>query len=526
MTEKNLIGYSASSEGSSFTQGYNPAKKEFLPGKFPNATSEEVNLTVEKASSGFDIYRNISGKRKGEFLNAIADEIELLGDELIVRCCAESGLPEGRILGERGRTIGQLRMFANLVTEGSWLEATIDTSQLDRVPVPKPDIRRMLVPMGPVVVFAASNFPLAFSTAGGDTASALAGGNTVIVKAHGAHPGTSALVGTAILKAGQKTGMPDGVFSLLHGSGKVVGQSLINHPDVKAGGFTGSQTAGRILLNLANQRKEPIPFFAEMGSVNPVLLLPSSLNKDTAELLAGSITMGVGQFCTNPGLLLSVKGDHLDKFIIDLGDALRQVDSDVMLSERICNTYYSDVDSLLSNVDVTVETQVEREKESNQGATILVSVLGETFINNPKLAQEVFGPCSMVVKCEDKNQVNEILSTLDGQLTGSIIGLENEFSNFSSSIDLLEKKVGRVIFNGVPTGVEVCPSMHHGGPYPAASDVRFTSVGTAAIKRFVRPVAYQTWPSERLPDELKDENPLNILRCINNSYTKKKIEKI
>ena len=520
MTEKNLIGYSASSEGHSFTQGYNPAKREFLPGKFPNATSNEVNLAVDKASSGFNIYRNISGKRKGEFLNAIADEIELLGDELIVRCCAESGLPEGRIIGERGRTTGQLRMFANLVTEGSWIEATIDTSQLDRVPVPKPDIRRMLVPMGPVVVFAASNFPLAFSTAGGDTASALAGGNTVIVKAHGAHPGTSALVGSAILKAGQNTGMPDGVFSLLHGSGKVVGQSLINHPDIKAGGFTGSQTAGRILFNLANQRIEPIPFFAEMGSVNPVLLLPSSLTKDTAELLTGSITMGVGQFCTNPGLLLSVKGDHLDKFIIDLGNALRQVNSDVMLSERICNTYYGDVDSVLSNVDVNVETKVETEKESNQGAAILVSVSGKTFINNPKLAQEVFCPYSMVVKCKNTDQLNDVLSNLSGQLTGSVFGSEVEMLSFSLSIDQLEKKVGRLIFNGVPTGVEVCSSMQHGGPYPASSDSRFTSVGTMAIRRFVRPVAFKSWPDSQLPDELKNSNPLNIWRLINGEWTK------
>ena len=520
MIEANIIGFSTSAEGASYTQGFNPSTGEALDGNFQRATPNEVNRAVDQAGMAYNIYGKVSGKKKAVFLNAIADEIENLGDELIERCCTESGLPKVRIQGERARTTGQLRMFATLVAEGSWLEAVIDTSQPDRAPVPKPDIRRMLVPIGPVVVFAASNFPLAFSTAGGDTASALAGGNPVIIKAHSAHPGTSALVGSAIVKAAQNTGMPDGVFSLLHGSGKVVGQSLINHPGVKAAGFTGSQTAGRILYDIAKQRPEPIPFFAEMGSVNPVILFPSALNSNTVQMLTDSITMGAGQFCTNPGLLLSIKGVNLDQFIIELGESLSQVSPGVMLTEKILKTYNSDAATATSNKEVTVETIVHSKNKSNRGAAILVSVSGESFINNSDLAIEIFGPYSMVVKCEDKNQLIEVISNLDGQLTGSVLGTPDESINFSKVIDRLEKKVGRLIFNGVPTGVEVCPSMQHGGPYPAATDVRFSSVGTMSIKRFVRPVAYQSWPDNQLPDELKDDNPLKIWRLVNSELTK------
>jgi|TARA_B110000263_G_scaffold60923_1_gene52355 alpha-ketoglutaric semialdehyde dehydrogenase len=519
MIKKNIIGFSISSEGDSSTQGFNPKTGEPLPGDFSNANYEEVNLAVEKATEAFETYRKISGKKKSLFLNAIADEIENLGELLIERCCAESGLPNARIVGERGRTVGQLRMFANLISEGSWLEASIEIADMERKPIPKPDIRKMLVPMGPVVVFAASNFPLAFSTAGGDTASALAGGNPVIVKAHSAHPGTSAFIGSAIMKAAKNTGMPDGVFSLLHGSGKVVGQSLISHSGVKAAGFTGSQVAGRILFDLANQRKEPIPFFAEMGSVNPVLLLPTALNLKIVEMLSTSITMGSGQFCTNPGLLLTLESDLLEQFINDLGRALEKIEPGVMLTEKICKTYYNDVGLSLSNQDVKVESEFQDKNKLNIASSVLVSVSGESFLKNPKLAEEVFGPYSMIVKCKNKDQLNNILTTLNGQLTGTVIGSEDEMRSFILSINQLEKKVGRLIFNNVPTGVEVCSSMQHGGPYPASSDSRFTSVGTMAIKRFVRPVAFQSWPDSQLPDELKNDNPLNIWRLINGEWT-------
>ena len=520
MIEKNIIGFSVSSKGDSFTQGFNPETSTPLPGNFSNASSEEVSLAVDKATEAFDIYRKVSGQQKSTFLNTIADEIENIGELLIDRCCAESGLPKARILGERGRTVGQLRMFANLIEEGSWLEASVEFADIDREPIPKPDIRKMLVPMGPVVVFSASNFPLAFSTAGGDTASALAGGNPVIVKAHSAHPGTSALIGSAIMKAAEITGMPDGVFSLLYGSGKVVGQSLITNPGIKAAGFTGSQTAGRILFDLANQRKEPIPFFAEMGSVNPVLLLPSALNPKTAEMLSTSITMGSGQFCTKPGLLITVESELLEQFINDLSNELEKIKPSVMLTEKICKTYYKDVDLSLSNQDVKVESTFQEKDSSNIANSILVSVTGESFIKNPKLAEEIFGPYSILVKCKNIEELNHILSTLDGQLTGTVLGIEDEIESFDFSISQLEKRVGRLIFNGVPTGVEVCSSMQHGGPYPASSDSRFTSVGTMAIKRFTRPVAFQSWPDSRLPDELKNNNPLNIWRLINGDFIK------
>ncbi len=520
MIESNLIGFQTSSKSETFTIGVNPSTNEPLAGKFPNANKDEINFAVDQASKAFEIYSKVSGKEKSEFLNAIADEIERLGDKLISRCCAESGLPEIRIKGEKGRTIAQLQMFANLVEDGSWLEATIDRAMLDREPIPKPDIRRILVPLGPVVVFAASNFPLAFSTAGGDTASALAAGNPVIVKAHRAHPGTSAMIGTAVVEAAERTGMPDGVFSLLHGSGEVVGQGLVKHPKIKAAGFTGSQKAGRLLYDLANQRLEPIPFFAEMGSVNPVLLLPSGLNQKTVAMLAGSITMGVGQFCTNPGIIISLEGAGLTEFINQLGDELSNVTPDVMLTEQICKSYNQEVESLLTHKEITLEARADNSKNDNRGRATLVSVSGKSFINNPKLSEEVFGPYSLIIKCQNKSEIDQALNCLDGQLTGSIIGDNSELSSYDSAVKIIEKKVGRLIFNNVPTGVEVCPSMQHGGPYPASSDSRFSSVGTAAIKRFVRPITYQSWPNDKLPDELKDDNPLNIWRIVDGQLTK------
>ena len=485
MIESNIIGFNTSSKSDSFTVSVNPSTNQALPGKFSDANEDELNLAVDQASKAFELFKSTPGKAKAEFLNAVADEILALGDQLISRCCNESGLPEVRIIGERGRTIAQLQMFANLVEEGSWLEATIDTQQINREPVPKPDIRRMLIPLGPVVVFAASNFPLAFS-----------------------HPGTSALIGSAIVNAAKKTGMPDGVFSLLHGSGRVVGQGLVKHPKIKAAGFTGSQKAGRLLYDIANQRIEPIPFFAEMGSVNPVLLLPSSLNNDTVKMLAGSITMGVGQFCTNPGLIISVDGNDLKKFISELADELSKIESGVMLNQQICNSYNSEIENLIVHEEITLEGRAEKSKNLNSGRALLSSV-----------SEEIFGPSSLIVRCDNQKEVDEVLNTLAGQLTGSVIGNDSELSLYESSIKIMKKKVGRIIFNGVPTGVEVCPSMQHGGPYPASSDSRFTSVGTAAIKRFVRPISYQSWPNDKLPYELQDGNPLNIWRLVDGKLT-------
>ena len=520
MLEANQIGFQTSSNGDSHTVGMDPSTNEVLPGKFSNANNDEINFAVDQASEAFEISKNLSGAEKANFLNTIADEIMNLGDQLISRCCAESGLPEIRIKGERGRTIAQLQMFANLVNDGSWVEATIERAMPNRDPIPKPDIRRTLIPLGPVVVFAASNFPLAFSVAGGDTASALAAGNPVIVKAHRSHPGTSSLIASAIVNAAKKAGMPDGIFSLLHGEGSIVGQGLIKHSKVKAGAFTGSQKAGMLLYELANQRKEPIPFFAEMGSVNPVLLLPSGLNSTTAKMLSESITMGVGQFCTNPGLIFAINSDELNNFISELANELIQIEPGVMLNKQICASYDKEINELLNYQEVSIEGRSEKSKIINSGRPTLASMSASAFINNLRFTQEVFGPYSLIIRCNEQSEIDEVLNKLDGQLTGSIIGEISDFKLFQSSIDIMKKKVGRIIYNGVPTGVEVCSSMQHGGPFPASSDSRFTSVGTAAIKRFVRPITFQSWPYDQLPDELKDDNPLKIWRYVDGKLTK------
>ena len=415
-------------------------------------------------------------------------------------------------------------MFADLLREGSWLEASIDTAQPDRKPIPKPDIRRMLVPMGPVVVFAASNFPLAFSTAGGDTASALAGGNPVIVKAHSAHPGTSALVGHAISRAAEKCGMPDGVFSMFHGSGATVGQALIKHASIKAAGFTGSRSAGRLLFDLACQRDEPIPFFAEMGSINPIVILPNAMNerpKEIAGLIAGSITLGGGQFCTNPGLLLIIEKKGYSNFLDELNDAISTIAPSVMLNEKIHKSFETDKYSALNQKGVKIEAVSRHEiTGDNLAMPTLASVNAASFFRNSSLSDEIFGPYSLIVKCKNENELEDIVGTLEGQLTATIFAADKENEDYGSIINQLKNRVGRIIFNGVPTGVEVCGSMQHGGPYPASGDVRFTSVGTSSIKRFTRPIAFQDWPDYELPDELKKSNPLNIWRWVDNYLTK------
>ena len=520
MIEKNFIGHTLSAKGERVTRGSNPVTSEVLPGDFINATDEEITDTISKSAQAFQTYRTKTGREKAKFLRAIAEEIENLGEVLIERCCGESGLPSLRVKGECGRTTSQLRMFADLIEEGSWLEAVIENGDSKRSPVPKPDLRRMLVPLGPVAVFAASNFPLAFSTAGGDTASALAGGNTVIVKAHSAHPGTSALIAEAIIKAAKSTVMPDGVFSLLHGSGREVGQSLIQNPLLKAAGFTGSEKAGRILFDMASKREIPIPFFAEMGSVNPIVMLPSSLKLSNAKTLAGSITLGSGQFCTKPGLIIGIDGPDLDDFIRDLATDISNIEPQAMLSETICNTYNSSIEICLKRDNIKIETKDLFLKKKNFAEPVLISVTGEEFIKSPELSKEIFGPFSIVIKCKDIEQIKKILNQIDGQLTGSIFGEEEDFDDFSNIINKFERKVGRLIFNGVPTGVEVCSAMHHGGPYPASSDSRFTSVGTMAIKRFVRPISYQDWPNHRLPEELQSDNPLKIWRMVDGNLSK------
>ena len=523
ITGKNYIGNQQSAKGTKTYKTFNPLLNAENETEFTEATTEEINEALQLATDAFAEYKFTSGAKKAEFLNTIADEILALDDKLISTYCSETGLAEGRAKGERGRTVGQLRSFADLVKEGSWVEATIDTAQPDRQPMPKSDIRKLFVPLGPVVVFGASNFPLAYSTAGGDTAAALASGCPVIVKSHPMHAGTGELVASAIVAAAEKTGMPNGVFSNINSSGIDVGAQLVKHPQVKAVGFTGSIKGGRALYDMAAERKEPIPVFAEMGSINPVLILPEALKQrgeDLAKTYAGSITLGTGQFCTNPGLILGLKSDELSQFVINLSDEIVKIEPSCMLHPKIHNAYQKNKENTISQNQTEVVANYSGDVKTNHASQAILTVDGDTFLNNTTLHQEVFGPFSVVVQCKDTKQLETIITHLEGQLTGTVISESGEVDNYSGVISALQNRVGRLIFNGVPTGVEVCPSMVHGGPYPSSTDSRFTAVGIHSIKRWVRPFSYQDWPNNLLPDELKDENPLGISRLVNNQHTK------
>lgn len=526
LTGKNYIGNLLSANGTKTYRTFNP--KENLENEqiFQEASSDEINQAVELAHLCFQTFRSINSHQKSKFLKTIATEILVLGDDLIALVMQESGLSYERVINERARTLWQLQMFADLLEEGSWVDATIDTAQMDRKPNPKPDLRKMLIPIGPVVVFGASNFPLAYSTAGGDTVSALAAGCPVIVKSHPMHAGVSELVASAIIKAAQKTGMPNGIFSHLNSSGIEVGMQLVKHPLVKAVGFTGSISGGRSLFDLANQRPEPIPVFAEMGSINPIILFPQALknrNHEIAKTYAQSITLGSGQFCTNPGLILGIKSEELDRFTQHLADEILLTDVCCMLHPTIVNNFETNKATIKQQKEVTTIVSYDAELKKNEGRTLILTVNGNTFLKNTQLHQEVFGPFSMVVQCDSSEEMETILNQLEGQLTGTIMGENEELFNYQNIINTLQNRVGRMIFNGVPTGVEVCPSMQHGGPYPASTDSRFTAVGIHAIKRWVRPFTFQNWPNECLPKALKDENPLKINRLVNNQYTKESI---
>ncbi len=518
---KNSIATHSSSKGNSFLTSFSTITGNELPEKFVIATDEEINEAVEKATTAFTIYKNKSGEEKAAFLEAIAEEIMALGDELIERAAMESGLPKARLTGERGRTVGQLKMFAELLREGSWVEAVIDTAMPERQPLPRADIRKMLVPIGPVVVFGASNFPLAFSTAGGDTASALAAGNPVIVKAHQSHLGTNELVGNAINRAVKKCNMPEGVFSFLIGKGSDLGIKLVTHESVKAVGFTGSQPAGMAIYKAAvNDRKVPIPVYAEMSSINPVLLLPGKIqnSENLPQQLAGSIILGAGQFCTNPGLLFVIKNDHSKKMIDELITAVAAAPAASMLNKSICKTYYNERKERKNLDGLNILVDGEDHSSEYKASPFLSSVTGEYFLANPELQNEIFGPASLIVECADEAELLKALNALEGQLTGTVMADENDLSAYKNCIDALENKVGRILFNGVPTGVEVGYAMVHGGPFPATSDARSTSVGADAIKRFVRPLCFQDCPAALLPDALKNENPLRIMRRINGTF--------
>lgn len=492
---------------------------------YKDFSAEEINIVMQDAWNAFHAYRKFSLKQRAAFMKAIAVELENCGDDLINTAMRETNLPEARMRGERARTIFQLNSYANACEKGTWLDARIDTAITDKTP-PKPDIRKMLVPLGPVVVFGASNFPFAYSTAGGDTACAFAAGCPVIVKAHPAHAETSEIVANAILLAAEKCKMPKGIFAHVHGASFEVGKALVQHPHTKAVGFTGSFLGGKQLFDWGNQRKEPIPVFSEMGSINPVFLMPEKLNTSAVEIAqqyAGSITLGVGQFCTNPGLIIGIESEALKTFVHDLGKAIQKIDPALMLHPGIVSAYKKNKGNALLQDDVHLVAESDTDVKENEGLPTIATATGEAFLNNPVLHQEVFGPYSIIIRCKDMNEMITVAKNLEGQLTATLMATENDITGNDELVEAVKNICGRFILNGVPTGVEVCLSQHHGGPFPATTDSRFGAVGADGIRRFARPIAFQNWSNELLPAELKNENPLGIWRTVNDELSKEKI---
>jgi alpha-ketoglutaric semialdehyde dehydrogenase len=480
----------------------------------------QIDAVMQNAADAFIAYRKVQPEAKAVFLETIAANIEGLGDALIQQASLETNLPAARLGGERMRTTLQLRMFAQMLREGSWVEASIDTAIPDKTP-PRPDLRKMLLPLGPVIVFGASNFPFAYSTAGGDTASALAAGCPVVVKAHPAHLQTSVMVAGAITDAIASCGIPAYTFQHVTDSSFEAGKQLVEHPATAAVGFTGSFNGGKALYDYAAARKTPIPVFSEMGSINPVVFLPDTIRvnaEQVAKQYAGSITLGMGQFCTNPGLLIAVEGEGLDSFLSALGKEIEAVVPAKMLHRGIHKAYGEKMGAALNRKGVAAITKASAAAGDMEALPTVATVDAGVFLEDPLLHEEVFGPYSLLVKCKDMQQLESVLKALTGQLTATLMGTDKDFADHASLLDIAASVAGRVVFNGVPTGVEVCPSMVHSGPFPACTDSRFTAVGINAVKRWVRPLCYQSCPQHLLPDALKDGNPSGIWRLVNNEW--------
>jgi len=502
-------------------RGFNPSTGQELEPAYPYGDQSHVDAACSAAEAAFASYRSTTAEQRAQFLEAIASNIEAVRDDVIARAVAESGLPQARITGEVGRTTGQLRLFADVLREGSWNGARIDPAMPDRKPLPRPDIRQRSIPLGPVAVFGASNFPLAFSVAGGDTASALAAGCPVVVKAHDAHPGTSELIGRAIVEAVADAGLPAGTFSLLFGSGPELGIALVTDPRIKAVGFTGSRTAGTALVAAAAGRPEPIPVYAEMSSVNPVFVLDGALATRGAELgsaFVASLTMGSGQFCTNPGLVIAVDGPGLDAFLGAAREAVAQAPATPMLTPGIAQNYATGVNTLSGEADLIVRGEVGESQTSCRAA--LFATDAGSFLRSERLQAEVFGASSLIVRCADAAEMRAVAEGLEGQLTATVHADESDYDDARQLVPLLELKAGRILFDGWPTGVEVGHAMVHGGPYPATSDSRSTSVGSRAIERFLRPVSYQNVPKSLLPSAIADDNPDHLWRRIDGRLTR------
>jgi NADP-dependent aldehyde dehydrogenase len=522
ITGRQLIGFSESAEGAATFHTFDPQTDAPTPWAFHEASEKEIEKAMALAHEAFPAFRDLEGNRRGEFLRAVADILEGQQDHLVSVYMRESGLPEGRARGELGRTTGQLRAFASVAETASWLEARIDTAQPGRTPLPRPDIRKCMVPLGPVVVFGASNFPFAFSTAGGDTASALAVGCPVVVKGHPLHAGTSEAVGRCIQQAAADTKMPEGVFSQLQGSGTELGAALVRHPVTRAVGFTGSMAGGMALARLGAAREDPIPVFAEMGSINPVVVLPSATapEKGWAKAYAQSVTLGAGQFCTNPGLVLGLQGPGWEAFSEALAAEVEAVGAACMLHPKMAENYRDLSSGFLGQGGVTQMAGGSPGGGSAHATGVVARVHARDFRENAFLRKEVFGPFTLLVTCGDLRDLARTLRSLEGQLTASLLGSEEEIGSASEILALLGEKAGRLLINGVPTGVEVCPSMQHGGPFPATTDPRFTSVGTDAVRRWVRPLAFQNFPPAMLPPALRNENPLGIYRTVDGVWTR------
>ncbi len=514
---KLLIGQQAVSGQQADIQAVNPATGEKLEPTYAGGSKAEVERACELAEAAYASYRETSLEERAVFLETIASEIEAIGEELTERGVAETGLPEARLQGERGRTCGQLRLFASVVRAGEWLDVRIDPALPDREPMPRADLRQRHIALGPVAVFGASNFPLAFSVAGGDTASALAAGCPVVVKGHSAHPGTSELVGRAIQRAVAKCQLPEGVFSLLFGSGKEIGQALVADPRIQAVGFTGSRGGGTALMATAQARPQPIPVYAEMSSINPVFLLPEALKargKAIAEGFVGSLNMGAGQFCTNPGLVIAVQGPELDAFVEAAGEAVKGSAAQTMLTPGIHDAYQQGVDRLANHAKVTEAARGQAGDSANPCQAGLFVTQAEAFLSDPALQEEVFGSTSLVIACANVDEMHRVASQVEGQLTVTLHMDDGDLATAKQLLPTLERKAGRILANGWPTGVEVCHAMVHGGPYPATSDSRTTSVGSAAIFRFLRPVCYQALPEGLLPEAIRDGNPYGVSRLV------------
>ena len=511
-----FIGGRSLRGGSGEVRAVNPATGETLEPAYGGASRAELDEACRLAWEAFDDYRARGPEARAAFLEAIAQNILDLGDALIERAMAESGLPRPRLEGERGRTVGQLRLFAQVARDGRYLDLRIDPAMPERKPMPRPDLRSRMIPLGPVAVFGASNFPLAFSVAGGDTASALAAGCPVVAKAHPAHPGTSELVGRAIQQAVLASGLPEGVFSLVFDSGYEIGQALVADPRIKAVGFTGSRRGGLALMKIAQQREEPIPVYAEMSSINPVILFPGALAERGEQIAQGFVTsllMGAGQFCTSPGLILAIESEALDSFIAGAGSALETSSGGTMLTPGIHQAYVEGVERLRSHTMVKPVAHGQA-GDRYQGVPSLFSTSAEAFLADKALAEEVFGSTSLVVRCRDEAELARVLDSLEGQLTASLHISESDHDEAGKLVPVLERKVGRILVNGFGTGVEVAHAMVHGGPFPSTSDGRSTSVGTMAIDRFLRPVCYQDMPESLLPPELRESNAPGIDRLV------------